>query len=51
MNKKVKELRRGLRLDIKKPPKIETPKRVYNRKAKHKKGHGDDSAWPFLLSA
>ena len=34
---KLKLLKSGMRLDIKKPPKVETPKNVYNRKVKHKK--------------
>ena len=38
MNNKVKELKAGIRLDIKKPPKVEIPKKVYNRKVKHKEG-------------
>jgi len=52
MDKKVKELRTGIRLDIKKPPKVEIPKNVYNRKVKHKKGPGNESSRPFFyLSA
>ena len=37
--KTAKELKRsaGIRLNIKKPPKIEIPQNVYTRKAKHKK--------------
>lgn len=42
MNRKVKEVRRGIRLNIKKPPKVETPRNVYRRKAKHKKSHADE---------
>jgi hypothetical protein len=49
MNKKLKDLRVGVRLDIKKPPKIETPKSVYNRKVKHKKGLEDEKLRPFLF--
>ena len=49
MNKKVKELRSGIRLDIKKPPKIEIPKNVYNRKEKHKKGLENEKFRPFFF--
>jgi len=37
--KTLKELKRiaGIRLNMKKPPKIEIPQNVYNRKVKHKK--------------
>ena len=48
MNKKVKELRVGIRLDIKKPPKVEIPKKIYNRKVKHKKGLENEKFRPFL---
>ncbi len=53
MNKKVKELRVGIRLDIKKPPKVEIPKNVYTRKDKHKKGLENEKFRPFfyMLSA
>ena len=50
MKKKLKDLRVGIRLNIKKPPKIETPKSVYSRKAKHKKGPDDEKFRPFLFS-
>ena len=49
MNEKLKDLRVGVRLNIKKPPKIEIPKNVYNRKVKHKKGLEDEKSRPFLL--
>jgi len=49
MNRKAKDVRRGVRLNIKKPPKVETPKNVYSRKAKHKKGHAAENPWPFLM--
>lgn len=48
MNIKVKELRAGLRLEIKKPPKVEIPKNVYNRKVKHKKGLENEKFNPFF---
>ena len=48
MNKKLKDLKVGVRLNIKKPPKVETPKNVYNRKDKHKKGLEDEKFRPFL---
>ena len=53
MNRKAKELKRGVRLNIKKPPKVETPKNVYTRKDKHKKGYDDKNSCPFsfILSA
>ena len=35
--KKLKELGLVIRLNIKKPPKVEIPKNVYTRKVKHKK--------------
>jgi len=39
MNKKrVKEIRVGIRLNIKKAPKTETPKNIYNRKRLKKHG-------------
>ncbi len=38
--KLLKQIRCGLRLDTK-APKVETPKTVYNRKAKHKKKYYD----------
>jgi hypothetical protein len=50
MNKKLKDLRVGIRLNIKKPPKIETPKNVYNRKVKHKKGLNDEKFRPFFIT-
>jgi hypothetical protein len=49
MNGKVKDLRKGMRLDLKKPPKTEIPKNVYNRKVKHKKGQNRESSAPFFL--
>ena len=49
MKKKLKDLRVGIRLNIKKPPKIETPKNIYSRKAKHKKGLNDEKFRPFLF--
>ena len=51
MDRKVKDLRVGIRLDIKKPPKVEIPKNVYNRKVKHKKGLENEKFSPFFLSA
>ncbi len=51
MNKKLKELRSGLRLEIKKPPKAETPKNVYNRKVKHKKGLENEKFRPFFYTS
>lgn len=48
MDKKLKELRAGIRLNIKKPPKVEIPKNVYNRKVKHKKGLEDEKFRPFF---
>ncbi|NLV68270.1 MAG: hypothetical protein GXY14_11430 [Spirochaetes bacterium] len=49
MDKKVKELRRGLRLDIKKPPKAETPKNIYKRKQKHKYGRDYENLRPYFF--
>ncbi len=49
MNRKVKDLRKGMRLDLQKPPKVEIPKNVYNRKVKHKKGLNRESSAPFFL--
>lgn len=49
MNTKAKEIKRGIRLNIKQPPKVETPKNVYNRKTKHKKGYDDKHSYPFSL--
>ena len=51
MKKKLKDLRVGIRLNIKKPPKIETPKNIYSRKAKHKKGLNDEKFRPFFISS
>jgi hypothetical protein len=51
MDKKIKELRVGIRLDIKKPPKVEIPKNVYNRKVKHKKGLENEKFRPFFYPA
>jgi len=48
MDKKVKDLRVGIRLDIRKPPKVEIPKNVYNRKVKHKKGTGNEKFSPLF---
>ncbi len=50
MDKKLKELKKGIRLNIQKPPKVETPKNVYNRKTKHKKGYDDKDSYPFFCS-
>ncbi len=50
MNRKVKDLRKGMRLDLQKPPKVEIPKNVYNRKVKHKKGLNSESSAPFFYS-
>ncbi len=50
MDKKSKEIKRGIRLDIRKPPKIETPANVYKRKAKHKRGYDDKSSYPLFIS-
>ncbi|PKL18880.1 MAG: hypothetical protein CVV49_03760 [Spirochaetae bacterium HGW-Spirochaetae-5] len=49
MNRKVKDLRVGIRLDIKKPPKVEIPKNVYNRKVKHRKGTDNENSAPFFI--
>jgi hypothetical protein len=49
MNKKVKDLRVGIRLNIKKPPKVEVPKNVYHRKVKHRKGLEDEKTRPFFI--
>jgi len=49
MNKKVKELRGGLRLEIKKPPKAETPKNIYSRKEKHKDGRDNENFRPYFF--
>ena len=49
MDKKVSDLRQGIRLNIKKPPKIEVPKNIYNRKIKHKKGLGEEKLRPFFI--
>ena len=45
----VKLIRTGVRLDTK-PPKTETPKTVYSRKAKHKKRFSNDASF-FCLPA
>lgn len=50
MNKKIRELREGLRLNIKKPPKVEVPKNIYTRKIKHKEGLEDKKFRPFLCT-
>jgi hypothetical protein len=49
--KTLKELKRsaGIRLNIKKPPKIEIPKNVYSRKVKHKK-KSDTSSFRLFLN-
>lgn len=49
MNKKIKDLRHGIRLNIKKPPKAEVPKNVYTRKIKHKDGLNDEKFRPFFM--
>ena len=50
MNKTIiKDLRQGIRLDIKKPPKTEIPKNIYTRKVKHKKGLNDEKFGPFYV--
>ena len=49
MKKQLKELRVGVRLNIKKPPKIETPKNVYSRKCKHKKGQDYTNSDLFFM--
>jgi hypothetical protein len=49
MDKKAKEIKRGIRLDIRKPPKVETPANVYKRKAKHKRGYDDKSSYPLFI--
>jgi len=51
MKKKLKDLRAGIRLNIKKPPKIEPPKNIYNRKVKYKKGLDDEKFRPFFIPA
>ena len=50
MNRKVKDLRAGIRLNIKKPPKVEIPKNVYNRKVKHRKGTENEKLSPFFYT-
>jgi hypothetical protein len=51
MNKKIRYLRTGLRLDIRKPPKTEIPKNVYTRKQKHKKGDYNENSNPLFIFA
>lgn len=51
MERKVSELKRGLRLNLRKPPKTEVPKNIYTRKEKHKKGRGDENRDLFLCHA
>ena len=51
MERKVRELKRGLRLNLRKPPKAEVPKNIYTRKEKHKKGRGDENRDLFLCHA
>ncbi len=46
--KKAKELKAGVRLDIRKPPKVEIPKNVYNRRDKHRKGLENENFRPFF---
>jgi len=48
MNNKIKELKTGVRLNIRKPPKREVPKNIYTRKKKHKKGYENEKSWPFF---
>lgn len=48
MDKKLKDLKTGLRLNMRKPPKIEVPKNVYSRKLKHKKGDYRDERNPLF---
>ena len=43
----LKLIRTGVRLDTK-PPKTETPKTVYSRKAKHKRRFSDDTSFFYL---
>lgn len=50
MEKKAKELKTGVRLNIRKPPKAEVPKNIYTRKVKHKKGHENEKSWPFFYN-
>ena len=49
MEKKVKELRKGVRLEIRKPPKAETPKNIYSRKVKHKGGRENEDFRPSFF--
>ena len=49
MDKKLKDLRQGIRLNIKKPPKVEIPKNIYNRRIKHKKGLDEEKFRPFFI--
>jgi|GEM_PF-1053425 len=49
MDKRVREIRRGLRLSIKKPPKAETPKNIYKRKQKHKYGRDYEDLRPYFF--
>ena len=51
MDKKLKDLKAGLRLNMRKPPKTEVPKNVYTRKKKHKKGDYDKERFPLFLCA
>ena len=48
MEKKAKDLKTGVRLNIRKPPKAEVPKNIYTRKVKHKKGCENEQSRPFL---
>lgn len=50
MDKKIKEIRAGIRLNIRKPPKKEIPKSVYNRKVKHRRGLNEENSTPFFMS-
>ncbi|HRX49350.1 MAG TPA: hypothetical protein P5120_17650 [Spirochaetota bacterium] len=49
MEKKTKELKTGVRLNIRKPPKAEVPKNIYTRKVKHKKGCENEKSWPSFF--
>ena len=51
MEKKIKELKAGVRLNIRKPPKAEVPKNIYTRKVKHKKGCENEKSRPSFFSA
>jgi len=51
MEKKAKELKTGVRLNIRKPPKAEVPKNIYTRKVKHKKGCENEKSWPSFFNS